>query len=278
MKSFSFIFLLCSIISLNAIGSNGTQPDKKGSLYVYWGYNRSYYSKTNLHFNGPNYDFTLYDVKGADRPSPFGSVYITPGSMSVPQYDYRFGYFLTNRLAVSGGMDHMKYVVTQDQQTKISGVIDQKASDKYAGSYLNQSIELTADLLTFEHTNGFNFISLDLEYQQPIVRILKGNIAFLLNSGIGGVWMLTKTDVRVMGDGMDNKFHISGYAMAFKIGPRTEFLNHFFIAAELKGGYATLPSVLIKNDDPERGSHNLGFLEYYIVAGVNFRLKKAKTN
>jgi hypothetical protein len=277
MKLSAISLLLCTLNSSTAISSNVTPPPKKGSLYFYWGYNRSFYSKTNLHFSGPDYDFSLYDLKGADRPSPFGSVYFNPSSISIPQYNYRIGYMLTNRLAISGGMDHMKYVVTQDQQTTISGVITKEASDKYAGYYLNEPIQLKADLLKFEHTNGFNFVSLDFEYQQPLFRILKDNIRFLLNSGIGGVWMVTKTDVRVMDDGLDNDFHVAGYAMSFKIGPRTEFKNHLFIAAELKGGYATLPSVLIKNDAPEVGNHNLGFLEYYIVVGTNFRLKKTKT-
>jgi len=274
MKFFQILLLFCTIISSNAAGSSDAKSNKKGSFYFYWGYNRSYYSKTNLHFSGPDYDFSLYDLKGADKPTPFGSVYFNPTTFSIPQYNYRLGYMLTNRFAISGGMDHMKYVVTQNQPTTISGVITQKASDKYAGSYLNEPIELKDDLLMFDHTNGFNFVSLDVEYQQPLFRIWKDNISILLNSGIGGVWVVTKTDVRVMGDGLDNDFHVAGYAMSFKTGPRIEFRKHLFIAGELKGGYATLPSVLIKNNAPEVGNHNLGFLEYYIVVGTNFLLKK----
>jgi len=272
---FFLLLFFPNFISLTCIGDEVPKENKKGSLYFYWGYNRSFYSKTNLHFNGPNYDFSLYDLKGTDRPSPFGSVYFNPATFSVPQYNFRLGYLLTNRIAISGGMDHMKYVVTQDQPTEISGVITKNASEKYAGSYLNQPINLSEDLLKFEHTNGFNYVSLDFEYQQPIVRILNDNISILLNTGIGGVWVVTKTDVRVMGDGLDNDFHVAGYALSFKAGPRIEFKEHLFLAGELKGGYATLPSVLIKNDAPEVGNHNLGFLEYYIVLGTNFRIKKS---
>jgi hypothetical protein len=191
----------------------------------------------------------------------------------VPQYNYRLGYYITNRLAISFGMDHMKYVVDQDQWTTISGVINDEASTKYAGNYLNEPIQLKDDLLTFEHTNGFNFASLDVEYLQPLFSVWNKRISFFWNAGIGGVWVITKTDVKVMGDGLDNDFHVAGYAMAAKTGPRIEFLKHLFLAGELKGGYASIPSVLIKNSAPEIGDHNLEFLEYYIVAGVNFRLK-----
>ena len=33
-------------------------------IYFYWGYNRSIYSKTDIHFHGPGYDFTVYDATG----------------------------------------------------------------------------------------------------------------------------------------------------------------------------------------------------------------------
>lgn len=255
----------------------GRPEGRQGSLFFYWGYNRSFYSATNLHFTGPNYDFTVYRLKGTDRPSRFGRVYFDITTFTVPQYNYRLGYYFTDRLAVSLGMDHMKYVVQQDQWTTMSGVIKKEASATYAGAYLHQPVQLTPDLLTFEHTNGFNFASLDVEYLQPLFRVWKDRLSFSWNLGIGGVWVVTKTDVRVMGDGLDNDFHVAGYAMAAKTGPRVDVLKRFFVAGELKAGYASIPSVLIKNAEPEIGDHNLEFLEYYVVAGVNFRLRKARS-
>ena len=255
-------------------GKETTIEGKQGSMFFYWGYNRSFYSKTNLHFAGPNYDFTLYDIKGSDRPAKFGWVYLKPTTFSIPQNNYRLGYYLTNELAVSLGVDHMKYVVEQNQQTTISGVISQQASSEYAGSYLNEPIQLTEDLLMFEHTNGFNLVSLEFEYLQHLASISKNKITFLWSFGIGGIWMVTKTDVKVLGDGLDNKFHISGYTLAGKTGPRIEYKNRYFLLGEIKGGYASLPSVLIKNSAPERGDHNLSYLEYYIAVGINFRIKR----
>ncbi len=43
---------------------------KKGTFYVYWGWNRSLYTNSDISFQGPNYDFTLEKVAAADRPSP----------------------------------------------------------------------------------------------------------------------------------------------------------------------------------------------------------------
>jgi hypothetical protein len=269
-----FVLLSSGFESFGQSDASLWTNNKKGSFYFYWGYNRSVFSKSNLHFNGPHYDFTVYNLTGSDRPSKFGTVYFNPALLSIPQYNYRLGYFITNSFLISFGMDHMKYVVDQNQMTKISGVISPEASEKYAGTYINQPIQLKEDLLMFEHTNGFNFVGFDFEFQQPFAQAFQHKILFLWDIGIGGIWIVTKTDVRVMGDGLDNDFHVAGYAMAAKTGPRFEYKKHFFLAAELKGGYATLPSVLIKNAAPEIGDHNLGFLEYYIVAGTNFRIKK----
>ncbi len=274
-SKFCFTFLVLLVFSGSAIAKDNLpkfSKNKKGSLYFYFGYNRALFSKSDIHFSGPNYDFTLYDLEASDRPVAFGASYANPRTFSVPQYNYRLGYFFTNRFSLSFGMDHMKYVVNKDQMTTISGVITPEASTTYAGTYLNQPIQMKEDLLQFEHTNGFNFLSLDAEYLQPIYATKNQVFSVLWNVGLGGVFMITKTDVRVMGDGLDNRFHLSGYSLAGKTGPRFEFYNRFFISGEIKGGYASLPSVLIKNSAPERADHNLSFLEYYMVAGVNFRI------
>ena len=275
MKQPLFYILLFPALLLPQIVKAQSQDislGKKGSFYFYWGYNRGFYSKTNLHFTGPNYDFTLYDIRATDRPTPLSWEYFNPVTLTVPQYNTRIGFFLTDRFAVSFGTDHMKYVATPGQETTISGVISETASTKYAGYYLNEPIRMDPDLLKFEHTDGFNVVTLDVEYLQPVRLNLGKRLALGWNVGIGGVWVVTKTNVRVMGDGLDNDFHVSGYTLAGKMGPRLEYNRRFFLLAEIKGGYASLPGVFIKNDAPELGDHNLTFIEYYAGAGVNFRL------
>ena len=270
-----FFFALLSCLSDVSYSQTMSSPglgEKKGSLFLYWGYNRSWFSNSNLHFNGPDYDFTVYDLKSIDRPTPFGTVYFNPTTFTIPQYNYRLGYFINDRLVVSGGIDHMKYVIVEDQPTTLSGVISSRASDTWAGAYLNEPIQLQDDLLQFEHSDGLNFVSLDFEYLQPLFSAWKNKLDFYWNAGFGGFWMVTKSKVKVLGDGLDNDFHVAGYSMAGKTGPRIELLGRFFVLSELKGGYASLPSVLVKNSAPQIGDHNFTFLEWYTAVGVNFRL------
>jgi hypothetical protein len=116
-----------------------------------------------------------------------------------------------------------------------------------------------------------------MEYLYPLWSSANGKLKFKVNSGIGGIWVAPKTDVRVCGEGLDNDFHVAGFTLTGKLGPRIEFLKRFFLSAEARGGYATLPSVLIKNSAPEIADHNIAFLEYYVVGGVYFRIWQPKT-
>ena len=280
-KLFAFSFIMAALCLQSAafVPSPNKLLLKKNKFYFYWGYNRAYYSKTNLHFNGLAYDFTLYKLTAHDRPSKFGWVYFNPATISIPQYNYRFGYFITNNLSVSGGIDHMKYVIDQEQMTTISGVVTPEASQTYAGTYLHQPIQLTKDILMFEHTNGFNLASIEFEYLMHLANISR-RFALKWNTGCGGIWIIPKTDVRVFGSGLDNDFHIAGYTFEGKTGPRLEYKNKFFFALETKCGYASLPYVLIKNSAPEVSDHNVIYYEWYGAAGIyfNLHLKKKKRN
>lgn len=274
---FLFAVLLVSHgAALASPDSLRTDPAKrKGSFTFYWGYNRSYFSKSDIHFTGPNYDFTVYDVVSHDRPSKFAfKTYLHPTHLWIPQYNFRFGYFITDRFHISFGTDHMKYVMDHDQSVKISGVISAEASAKYAGAYLNEEIKLTRDFLTFEHTDGLNLTTVEADYLLPLASLWRKRININLNGGVGGIWMVTRTDVRVFGDGFNNDFHIAGFSMSAKAGPRIDLFKHFFVTAELKAGYVTLPWVLIKNSAPMHADHNFTFIQYYVAAGGYFRLWK----
>jgi len=41
--------------------------NRKGQCYVYWGWNLDAYAKSDIHFSGADYDFTLDNVAALDR-------------------------------------------------------------------------------------------------------------------------------------------------------------------------------------------------------------------
>jgi hypothetical protein len=51
---------------------------RKGDFFFHWGYNSSWYGKSDIRFQGPNYDFTLKDVVAHDRQSKLSWEYLKP--------------------------------------------------------------------------------------------------------------------------------------------------------------------------------------------------------
>ena len=57
----------------------------KGKFYIFWGGNRDSYSKSDIHFTGNNYDFTVQDAVADDKPKGWHIDYINPSRMTIPQ-------------------------------------------------------------------------------------------------------------------------------------------------------------------------------------------------
>lgn len=262
--------LLCIVALLCSTLLSSQTINNKGNLFLYWGYNRSSYTKSDIHFNGLDYDVTFYGVVAKDRPSPLGLTYLDITTLYVPQYNFRMGYYLNDHWSLSFGNDHMKYVVQQNQTVNMSGYIHCTSAPQYNGQYLHNMVMLKADLLIFDHTNGLNVLSLDVNYYQALYKKRKVRVDAVL--GLGGCFVVTKSNVMMLNIGQDNRFHLSGYTAIGDAGFRAYNGKHLFLTAETKCGYVTLPDVLVNGSDPMRTSHNFGYIEYYGALGYRYDL------
>lgn len=246
---------------------------RKGQFSVYWGYNRGYYTKSDIHVHGEQFDFTVHKAKAKDRPQPFTfDDYFNPAKLSIPQFNVRIGYMASDKWSFSFGYDHMKYVMVKDQVARVSGAIDRDASYKYGGDYFNQRMKIGTDLLTFEHTDGLNIISLDAERHFRLLSFNKNRFLFRFVTGLGAGAVVPRSDVRVLGEGLNCNFHLAGYSVSAKAGLRLEFLGNLFLQVESRAGYVNLPSILIDNTAGKRGSQHFEFLQWHGALGGYFRL------
>ncbi|MBK7226258.1 MAG: hypothetical protein WAS56_10705 [Saprospiraceae bacterium] len=246
------------------------KSQKESRFYFYWGYNRAFFALSDIHFKGPNYDFTLYDISAADRPSKFGAVYVKPSTITIPQYNYRLGYRLNNRWTISLGMDHMKYVIRNHQKSTISGYIDSLESKNYSGQYQNDTITIRNDFLQFEHTDGLNNISLDIEYSFLKIPLYKNSLRLNFIGSFGGLVVIPRTDVTLFGHRVNNKFHLSGYTFNAKLAPRIEWKSRLFLESTIRCGYMILPDILVNTSDAIRADQNISYLMYSLAVGVYF--------
>ena len=140
------LFFLC-LGNCHAQRTPASLNHHKGDLYFYWGWNRGHYTKSDMHLYGDSYDFTLYDVVAKDRQTPFSvDPYLNPVQLTIPQTNFRIGYFFNDHYNISIGFDHMKYVVQTNQSVKISGEI-QDTGTIYDGEYRDNTIIISPDLV-----------------------------------------------------------------------------------------------------------------------------------
>jgi hypothetical protein len=281
-----FLFSLLTICSFTQtiFAQETATPEKytahnKGKFYVYWGGNRESFSKSDIHFKGDDYDFTLYDVQAGDKPKGWHIDYINPARMTIPQTNLRIGYFINDHYNISIGVDHMKYVMNQNQIATIGGVVGASYPD-HAGVYLpsgNNTVDLSdGSFLTFEHTDGLNYISTEIGRVDDISKLFKiaNTDKFQINvlEGIGGGILYPKTNAKLLGKDRHDDFHVSGFGVSAKVGLNFTFFKYFFLQTELKGGFINLNDIRTTNSTSDSASQQFFFLQRIIVFGGIFRI------
>ncbi len=247
------------------------QTNRKGQGFLYWGWNYSDYTKSNIHFQGENYDFVLKRVKATDRQSHFSKDYFRFSTITIPQFNFRVGYFFSEKMSISFGLDHMKYVMVADQVATIDGEISGSGTI-YDGAYNDQLIVVSPDLLQFEHTDGLNYTNLELRRLDNVLRWRF--LAVDLTTGLGAAVLLPKTNATFLGQERYDDFNIAGYGFDGVVGLGVTFWNYFFVQGEIKGGFIHMPQVRITHDKADHASQHFFFSQYNIVFGLNFPLAK----
>ncbi len=266
-----FIFL--SIFSI-AQENETPKPTNKGKVYAFWGWNRGWYSNSDITFTGENYDFTLTDVVANDRQSPFQlDPYFHPQRITIPQTNYRIGYFINDKIDISIGVDHMKYIMPENQTVKITGEINDNSNSD--GSYNNDVIVLKSNFLSFEHSDGLNYINAEITRNDNLLEFFKINsntnkfqINTLIGFGIGA--QLPKSNVQLWNNERNDTFHLAGYGISAKVGLDITFFKHSFIRGVIKGGFMDMPDILTSPDPSDKASQHFLFSEAVFCFGYAF--------
>ena len=281
LNKYIFVLVVLFFSTTSFVGQENTVFTKKnkvvnkGKFFVYWGWNWASYTDSDIRFKGNNYDFTLRNVKSHDTPSEFSfKKYFGITNITKPQTNARIGYFFKENYTISIGLDHMKYVVNNDQFVNIDGNIN-IGNSKYDGTYNAQPIQLTEDFLRLEHTDGLNYINVQLYRFDDISSwfgFSSDNLQINLTEGIGIGVLYPKTDTTLLGNERHDDFHLSGYGVSAGFGLNITFLKHFFIQADVKAGYINMSDIKTSLNPLDSASQSFLFLQNNILIGGRFRL------
>lgn len=256
--------------SANPTSPNPTQPvngNSKKRWSIYWGWNRSNYANSDIHFWGADHDFTLSNVGATDLQTDLGGgglfgTYLNPKEMTIPQTNLRVAYQLNADTAIALNLDHMKYVMTPDQVVAISGQIK--------GVAQGPSVALATNYLNFEHTDGLNIISLEYEKQRSVGWFGPSYPTKVFGlAGIGIVMPKSNVTLNMLGRARNDEFHLAGYSAGVGAGLEVDIYKDFFFRTAYKFGYVTLPDVLTSSQG-DKASHNFTYNEWLIAFGYRF--------
>ncbi len=278
MKNFKllipFFFFVLVQESLGQEISEKYTAHNKGKIFVSWGGNRGSYSKSDIRFWGNGYDFTLKNVVAHDKPKGYTIDYINPARMTIPQTNFRMGYFINDHYSIAIGFDHMKYVMSQNRTVDINGYYQNPGS--YGELQPNNQVLLTEEFLTFEHTDGLNYVNTEFSRHDDVSGLFKiqntDKLQINITEGIGGGFLYPRTDAKLLGYERHDDFHISGYGISVKAGLNITFLKYFYIQGELKGGYINMPDIKTTYNNSDRASQEFFFFQRIIALGGIFKI------
>ena len=136
-------------------------------------------------------------------------------------------------------------IVDNDQFVDIDGNIN-IGNVKYDGVYTGQQIQLTEDFLRLEHTDGLNYVNIEIARVDNLGDYLKWNsnkIQLNITESLGVGALYPKTNTTLLDQERYDEFNVAGYGLSLKGGLNITFFNHFFIQGEFKTGYINMPNI-----------------------------------
>ncbi len=270
-----FILLFCTFSTSPAFGQKGRKKAKnafaKGTLFGYWGYNRSVYTKSDINFISNNYDFTLKGASASDNPEKFDpSIYFNINKITIPQFNARIGYYFKNHWAISLGYDHMKYLLNDNNEVLLDGTIAPGIDANWSGTYSNLPVVTNRKQFHYENSDGLNYMRLELTRTDQWYETRKKNRWFALSSNVGvsSGFLLSFNDFRFGGEHTVRTVSISGYGLSAHFNARFEFFNHVFFQSGFATGFNHQTKVKNRpNDNSAITKQRYGYASWESVVG-----------
>lgn len=256
-RSFYFAALLgvCALAGA-ALRADAQQfTGRKGEIYFSWGYNEEWYTHSNLHISQPSLGnhYTFKNLLAVDKPGWKSGFFQKP--LTIPQYNYRIGYFFKDNWALELNFDHAKYVVAKRQLLHVSGTMNHQPVDQY--------VDNTPDILQYQLNNGANFFLFNIVHriQLPYVNFKNLNAALLLKGGVG--FMIPHVDNEIYGEKNDKGFQFGGLDMGAEGALRVTFFRHVYLEYCNKLVYANYWGLKVY-----RGKARQAFGTYEMIANI----------
>ena len=260
------IIAFAILLVLPFVTTAQTKKERKGEFYFSWGYNKEWYTHSNLKVNQPelNNNYTFQSIHAHDHIGWDKGIFSTP--LSIPQYNYRIGYFFNRKkgLAFEINFDHTKYLIADGQQAHLTGTL--------GGRQVDTSINFSqANGFVYYLNNGANFLLFNIVKRWNWQESKTGNfkLDLLAKAGIGPLIPHVQNTLFSQPNNMG--FQIGGWNMRAEAGVRSTFNKHVYLEFTNKIDYARYSNLKVY-----KGTAKQAFGTYEMILSLGYTFPMGK--
>ncbi|HEX6430120.1 MAG TPA: hypothetical protein VF008_20640 [Niastella sp.] len=253
------------ILVPNFVAAQSKRSNRKGEFYFSWGYNKEWYTRSNLRIVQPELgnNYTFKNVRAHDNPGWDKGIF--DRAMTIPQYNYRIGYFFNKAkgLAIEINFDHTKYIIDH-QQLRYKGRMNNKPVDETVNWNEDEGFYYFLN-------NGANFLLFNIVkrwelYQLPNEKI---KIDILGKAGVGPV--IPHVENQIFGEKNDPGFQIGGWNTGVEGAIKATFFNTVYLELANKLDYARYSHLKVY-----KGTARQAFGSYQIILNLGITIPTGK--
>jgi|GEM_PF-3949662 len=242
---FLLVLLFSLSLALPALGQKSSRnPPQKNRIWLSWGYHRAKFLPSDIHLFQPAYQrhWVYESLKAKDRSSfhQIPSIHVTE-----PQFQLRAGYRNPKGWGMEIGLCHLKYVVIPDQWATKSIYSD--------GNREQSELLLSSEVLRFEHTDGLNYLHLNLSKNHFLRKQLNDNSRIFMpfaSAKLGAGIYIPRSDNLIQSpsgeiESNGNRYHLAGYGFNSTLGIGSFIYEHFFLELEGSAFCSILPDIIV---------------------------------
>lgn len=226
-----YLFILLILLSTTYCKAQELRTHRKGEFYFSWGYNKDWYTKSNVKIHQPDLgnNYKFIHVQGHDNPG--WDHQLLKKDLTIPQYNYRIGYFFNDKknLGFEINFDHTKFIITNGQTVTIKGNLNNKIID-------SSFIFSKANGFYYYLNNGANFLLFNIVKRHEWTRSKNLKIDFLGKAGIGPV--IPHVENSLFGHKNNQGFQLGGWNIGVESAVRATFIRHIYLEFAGKLDYA----------------------------------------
>ncbi len=167
-------------------------------------------------------------------------------------------------LGIVVSWNQLKYVVTDNQVIHLRGTI--------RGHYLDKDTLVTPDFVHLQHTNGNNYLMINLVKRQNLLNWKNFQLSAIGKIGAGP--LISYTFQPYWEAVYPGRFRYHGLVTGASAGLRLNIYKYFFIQTDLQGAFVNYTTTEMGADRQGRATHTFYSLQYMWAGGFNIPLSR----